>query len=49
MTSASFCNECGGQLMTEIIEVRTREKPAEASIVSMSRCIICGKTLDFAE
>ncbi len=35
--------------MTEIIEVRSKEKPAEASIVSMNRCTICGKTLDFAE
>ncbi len=49
MIPTSFCNECGGQLMSEIIEVRSEEKPAEASIVSMNRCTICGKIVDFAE
>jgi hypothetical protein len=47
--SNRFCDECGGQVETETFEVRDAEVPAQVSIVTQGRCVICGRVISFGE
>lgn len=42
-----FCDDCGAPVQTETVEVRSPEKPAEALIVTMGRCVVCERQMSF--